>query len=65
MNVSRNNNNNNNNVNTNNNNTHLVCGDATNMLELLEFDSNSNTNVIDFYYYPVILNGIEFGIKFS
>ena len=35
------------------------------MLELLEFDSNSNTNIMDFYYYFIILIGIEFGIKFS
>ena len=35
------------------------------VLGLLEFDSNSNTNVMDFYYYFIILTGIEFGIKFS
>ena len=35
------------------------------VLELLQFDSNSDTNTAAFYYYFIILIGIEFAIKFS
>ena len=35
------------------------------MLELLEFDSNSNANTMDFDCYSIILIAIEFGINFS
>ena len=35
------------------------------VLELLEFDSNSNTNIKDFYYCLIILIGIELGMEFS
>ena len=38
---------------------------SVSVLELLEFDSNHNTNLTDFHYYLIILIGIEFGIKFS
>ena len=37
----------------------------TSVLESLEFDAGSNTNIMDFYYYFIILIAIEFGIKFS
>ena len=38
---------------------------STRVLELLKFDSNSNTNIVDFFYYFIILIGIEFVIKFN
>ena len=38
---------------------------SVSVLELLEFDSNTNINLTDFHYYLIILIGIEFGIKFS
>ena len=43
----------------------IAVNQATSVLELLEFDSNSNTNIMDSYYYFIILIGIEFRIKFS
>ena len=35
------------------------------MLALLEFDSNSNINIMDFNCHYIMLIGIEFGIEFS
>ena len=36
----------------------------TSVLQLLEFDSNSNTNIIDPHYDSIILIVTEFGIEF-
>ena len=45
---------------------YCICTYASNsVLELLEFDSNSNTDIVNFYYYFITLIGIEFGIRFS
>ena len=38
---------------------------SSSVLDLLEFDSNSNTNIMDFCYYFITLIGIEFEIRFS
>ena len=35
------------------------------VLELLRLDSNSNTNIMDLYYYLITLIGIELAIGFS
>ena len=35
------------------------------VLELLQFGSNPNTDIMDFYHYFIILTGIEFRIEFS
>ena len=35
------------------------------VLELLELDSNSNTNILDFCYYFIILIRIGFGLQFG
>ena len=43
----------------------IEAGIMTSVLELLEFGSNSNTNIMDFYYYFIALIGIEFWIGFS
>ena len=35
------------------------------VLQLLEFSSNYNSNIVHFYYYFITLIGIGFGIRFS